>query len=230
MSQSNAYSDTYTETDRATFIRKTYLHVAGSVGALVLLEALLLNSPIAAALTSVMFLGKWSWLIVLLAFMFVTSMAEKMAATSTSLGGQYAGLGIYIVAEAIILCPLLLFAQNFADGIIMQAALITVGVFVGLTWIAFTTRKDFTFMGGFLKIAGMVALGAIVASIVFGFSMGVLFTAAMLLLVGGTILYQTSNVLLHYHTSQYVAASLTLFASIATMFWYVLRLLMSSRD
>lgn len=230
MSEYNVYSDTYAETDRATFIRKTYLHVAGSVGVLVLLEALLLNSPIAAALTSVMFLGKWSWLIVLLAFMFVTSMAEKMAATSTSLGGQYAGLGIYIVAEAIILCPLLLFAQRFADGIIMQAALITIGVFVGLTWIAFTTKKDFSFMGGFLKIAGMVALGAIVASIFFGFSMGVFFSAAMLLLVGGTILYQTSNVMLHFHTSQYVAASLTLFASIATMFWYVLRLLMSSRD
>jgi len=49
----------------------------------------------------------------------------------------------------------------------------------------------------------------------------------MLLLVGAMILYQTSNVIHHYHTSQYVAAALGLFSSLATLFWYVLRLLMS---
>lgn len=197
---------------------------------LVLLETLLLHSSFAASLTSLMLTGKWSWLIVIGAFFLVTNVAEKMATSATSIGGQYAGLGLYIVAETLILCPMLLIASAYADGIIMQAALITVGMFIGLTWIAFTTKKDFTFMGGFLKIAGMVAMGAIVASIAFGFSMGLFFSAAMILLVGGTILYQTSNVMLHYNTSQHVAASLALFASIATMFWYVLRLLMSSRD
>jgi hypothetical protein len=230
MSQYAVYADNAAAADRATFIRKTYLHVAGSVGALVLLETLLLNSPIAASLTSLMLTGKWSWLIVLGAFFLVTNVAEKMASSATSIGGQYAGLGLYIVAETLILCPMLLIASAYADGIIMQAALITVGMFIGLTWIAFTTKKDFTFMGGFLKIAGMVAMGAIVASIAFGFTMGLFFSAAMILLVGGTILYQTSNVMLHFNTNQHVAASLTLFASIATMFWYVLRLLMSSRD
>ena len=83
---------------------------------------------------------------------------------------------------------------------------------------------------GFLKIAGIVALVTIVASMVFGFSLGLWFTGAMILLVGGCILYQTSNVIHHYHTSQYVAASLALFASIATLFWYVLQMFMSSRD
>lgn len=84
-------------------------------------------------------------------------------------------------------------------------------------------------MAGFLKIAALVT---IVASMIFGFSLGLWFTGAMILLVGGCILYQTSNVIHHYHPSQYVAASPALFASIATRFWYGLQLLMSlsSRD
>jgi FtsH-binding integral membrane protein len=48
----------------------------------------------------------------------------------------------------------------------------------------------------------------------------------MILLASGYILYDTSNVLHHYRTDQYVAASLALFAAVALLFWYVLRLLM----
>ncbi|MES2709128.1 MAG: Bax inhibitor-1 family protein [Verrucomicrobiota bacterium] len=227
MSQSSLYSDALAQTDRATFIRKTYLHVAGALGALVVLETLLMSSPVAPALASLMLTGKFSWLIVLGLFMFVSHIADKWASTATSLGGQYAGLALYVAAETIILCPLLMMASDYADGIIMKAGLITVGVFLGLTWVAFTTKKDFSFMAGFLKIGCMVALGTIVVGIVFGFNLGLWFTGAMLLLVGGTILYQTSNVIHHYNTNQYVAASLALFASIATLFWYVLQLLLS---
>ena len=54
--------------------------------------------------------------------------------------------------------------------------------------------------------------------------------AAMVALAGGAILYDTSNVLHHYPEDRYVGAALQLFASVALMFWYVLRLFMSSRD
>lgn len=218
--------------DRATFIRQTYLHVAGALGVFVLLESMLLASPLAPVLTNLMFGSRWSWLIVLGLFMFVSHIATKWASTSTSIGGQYAGLGLYVVLEVIILCPLLMLAARFGDGLIMKAGLITGGLFIGLTWVAFTSGKDFSFMGGFLKIAGFVALATIAVSMIFGFNLGIWFTGAMILLVGGSILYQTSNVIHHYQTSQYVAASLALFASIATLFWYVLQMLMSlnSRD
>ncbi len=93
-----------------------------------------------------------------------------------------------------------------------------------------TTKKDFSFLGGFLKVGCLVALATIVVGIVFGFNLGLWFTGAMLLLVGATILYQTSNVMHHYHTTQHVAAALALFASLATLFWYVLQLLMSRRN
>jgi FtsH-binding integral membrane protein len=62
--------------------------------------------------------------------------------------------------------------------------------------------------------------------------MGMWFTVAMLLLAAGWILYDTSNVLHNYKIGQHVAASLALFASVALLFWYVLRLVMAlqSRD
>ena len=65
----------------------------------------------------------------------------------------------------------------------------------------------------------------------FGFNLGLLFSGGMVLFAAGAILYYTSNILLHYNTEQYVAASLSLFASVALLFWYILRILLaSSRD
>ena len=78
-----------------------------------------------------------------------------------------------------------------------------------------------------VTVGGCVALGVIVVSLLFGFSLGVLFSAAMVALAGGFILYYTSNVLHHYRPDQPVAAALALFAAVALMFWYVVRLFMS---
>ena len=73
-------------------------------------------------------------------------------------------------------------------------------------------------------------MGAIIVSIVMGFSLGIWFTAAMIVFAAGMILYNTSNVLHHYNTEQYVAASLALFASVALMLWYVIQLFMSFEE
>jgi FtsH-binding integral membrane protein len=93
--------------------------------------------------------------------------------------------------------------------------------------VCFTTRTDFSFLRGILAIGGMVALGLIVCSVIFGFTLGLAFSAAMILLACSAILYDTSKVLKHYPVGSHVAASLELFASVALLFWYVLRLLMS---
>ena len=53
---------------------------------------------------------------------------------------------------------------------------------------------------------------------------------AVVVLISGFILYDTSNVLHHYRTDQHVAAALALFSSIAILFWYVLQIIMQSRD
>ena len=140
---------------------------------------------------------------------------------------QYLGLGLFVVAEAVVFLPLLYIASRFASAdVIPMAALITGFLFTGLTADVFATRKDFSWMRSILIIGGFVALGVIVASIVFGFSLGIIFSAVMVLFASAAILYDTSQVLHHYRTDQHVAASLSLFASVALLFWYMLRIVM----
>jgi FtsH-binding integral membrane protein len=234
MDNTNPYASPYAvaqapEDVRATFYQKTYLHLAGAIGAFILLEMALFAIPGIETKVFGMLQGKFSWLVVLGLFMGASWIANKWATSNTSKGMQYAGLGLYIVAEAIIFLPLLLMAAYYSGqgNIIGQAAIITLGLFAGLTFVAFTTKKDFSFLGGMLKIGGFVAIGLIVASIFLGFNLGIWFSAAMVLFAGGSILYQTSNIIHHYRSDQYVAASLGLFASVALLFWYILRILMS---
>ena len=78
-------------------------------------------------------------------------------------------------------------------------------------------------------IATFGALGIIIASALFGFSLGVIFVGAMIVLMAGYILYQTTLVMSYFPPSSYVAASLMLFSTVATLFWYVLQLIMSLR-
>ena len=75
--------------------------------------------------------------------------------------------------------------------------------------------------------AGLAALGLIACAIFFQFALGPIFTVAMIALACGYILYHTSNILHHYRIGQHVAASLSLFASVALLFWYILQLFMS---
>jgi FtsH-binding integral membrane protein len=231
-SYANPYVVAASDVDvRAAFIRKTYGHLAGAILAFIVIEAGLMSIPgIHDTVFGLLGTSRGSWLIVLGAFMGVSMLANKWAHGSASLTKQYAGLSLYVVAEAIIFLPLLLIASRMvADpNLIAKAGIITLAMFGGLTLVAFTTKKDFSFLGGMLKIGFCVAFGLIVASIFFqGLNLGIWFSAAMVLLASGSILYSTSNIIHHYQTNQYVAASLSLFASVALLFWYVLRILMA---
>ncbi len=217
--------------ERSRFITRTYTHLAGAIGAFIALEAVLLQLPGIDQVVATMFGGRFSWLMVLVAFMVVSWLAEKWAQSDASPAMQYVGLSVYVVAQAVIFLPLLYIASRFGGPeVIPTAALITGVIFGGLTVIVLTTRHDFSYLRAALGIAGLAAIGLVVAAMLFGFSLGILFSAAMIVLCSGYILYHTSNVLHHYHTNQHVAASLALFASVATLFWYVLRIVMSSRD
>lgn len=221
---------------RAAFIRRTYAHLAAALAVFALLCTMILNSPLAESITQTLLGSSFSWLIVLGAFMLVSWVANSWALQATSIGKQYAGLGIFIVAEAIIFTPLLYIADQYSQSstgssLIVQAGFLTLILFLGLTLIAFTTKKDFSFLGGILKMGFLVALGAIFAAILFGFTLGTLFSVIMIVLAGGAILYDTSNIQRHYHTDQHVAASLSLFASVALLYWYILQILISlNRD
>ena len=210
---------------RAAFIIRTYLHLYGAILSFTGLEVFFFSTGIAEPIALVMLNG--SWLLVLGAFMVVGWLASRAAHTARSLVVQYAALAGFVLAEALIFIPLLYLAFNYAPGAISSAAWTTLAGFSGLTAVAFITRKDFSFLSGILMWAGACALILIVVSLLFGFHLGTWFSVGMVAFAGAAILYDTSNVLHHYPEDRYVGAALELFASVALMFWYVLRLFMS---
>lgn len=212
---------------RVSFIRKTYTHLFGAIIAFVAVCAVIFATGLAETITPLLAGSAFSWILVLIAFTAVGRIANKWAMSDRGTGMQYAGLGLFIVAEAIIFTPLLYFAASKTDEpmLIPSAGLITLVVFAGLTVSVFMTKKDFSFMRSGLAIATAIAFGVIGFSLIFGFSLGVLFAAAMVLLASGYILYYTSNVLHHYNTNQHVAAALALFSSVALLFYYVLAIM-----
>lgn len=228
------------ENERTTFLRKTYLHLLGAVLAFVGLEVAFFKSGFGETLVQTMFTNRWSWLIVLGAFLVVSYVANKWAYSSTSRGMQYAGLSLYVVLEAVIFLPILWIVQNaYPNGqqILSTAALITTVLFGGLTATVMFTKADLSGMGRYLTF-GMFALIAVSLIGAFmgggGMGSGLAFWIPVggAVLMCGYILYETSMMMHHMRTDQYVAASLALFASLASLFYYVLRIVMElqSRD
>lgn len=215
--------------ERVGFIRRTYSHLAGAIVAFVVLEYVLLHMEATRKLAyTLLTTGRGAWIGVLLAFMVVGWVADYWARSATSSAMQYAGLGLYVIAEAIIFLPLMLLATAFSDpSVLPTAGILTLIVFAGLTLTVFVSGKDFSFMRGALMVGAFAALGIIVAGAIFGFKLGLLFSGAMVILAGGYVLYYTSNVLYHYRTDQHVSAALALFAAIALLFWYILRIVIS---
>ncbi len=213
---------------RAEFIRKTYLHLAGAVLLFAVIEYFLIHSPVAEMMFNLIGSSRYGWLLLLGGFIAASWMATHLAHKQTSAGIQYLGLLLLIIAEAVIFVPMIYIAVFYSDPSVLPTAAIMTGVlFAGLTFTAFTMGTDFSFLRGILTIGGFAAMGLILCAVIFGLQLGTWFSVVMIVFAGGAILYDTSNIMRHYPTDRHVAASLELFASVAMMFWYVLRLFMS---
>jgi len=108
---------------------------------------------------------------------------------------------------------------------VMQAMGGTAAIFLGLSAYALTTRKDFSFMGGFLMVGILVAFLAGLGAVFFempGLSLAV--SAMFVLLMSGLILYETSNII-HGGETNYVMATVTLYVTIYNLFTSLLHLL-----
>ncbi len=115
---------------------------------------------------------------------------------------------------------------------VMMAMAGTAAIFLGLSGYALTTRKDFSFMGGFLMVGILLAFLAGLAAIFFEIpALSLTVSAAFVLLMSGLILYETSNII-HGGETNYVMATVTLFVSIFNLFTSLLQLLgfMNSSD
>ena len=220
-------------TERVAFIRRTYAHLLGAIVAFVVVEAALLSSGVGVEmLKSIRSAGSIGWVALMVAFVAGGFAAQWMARSRQAVGVQYAGLTLYVLIEAVIFLPILTIATQFPQfagkNLPLQAGVVTLVAFGGLTAAVLVSKRDFSFLGPFLNVMALVALGLVIAAVAFGFSLGLLFAGAMVALAAGFILYDTSNVLHHYGTDEHVAASLSLFASVALMFYYVLRIFMAT--
>ncbi len=227
--QSSLPVSSLTEDRKVAFYKKTYTHLALAVLLFVIVEWVFFQSEAIVNLAFSLTQG-WKWLLMLGGFMLATSYAEKVVHTNHNINQQYAGLLLYVIAEAFIFIPLIgmatMIAAEGGENILQQAAVLTLSLFTGLSAVVLITKKDFSFLRSALTIGGFIALGLIIAGMFFGgFNLGLWFSVGMVVLASGSILYQTSNMVHKYSEDQYVGASLGLFASLMLLFWYILSIL-----
>lgn len=222
--------------ERVAFLRRTYAHLCGAILLWAGATALFMQSEYSLRYVLWVGQGTMNMLLVFGGFLVAGYAARRMAMSGASRVVQYAGLGLEVAAFTLLTQPILWVAlvtsKSTADfhSIVMSAALLTGVIFVGLTATVFITKKDFSFMRGALMIGSFAILGVLLASLIFGFHLGILFTGAVILLMAGYILYETSMIMRDFPPTFHVAAALMLFASVATLFIYVLRLLVSLRE
>lgn len=218
------------EVVRAQFYKKTYATLSMGVLAFIVLETIMQKTPfIINGMLSLLGMGNFSWLIVIGAFMGITWYAQKLADNTANKTQQYAGFFLYTFAEALIFVPIIYVAMQMAPGgdLLMQAGVMTLALFGGLTGVVFSTNADFSFMRSILSIGFFLALGTIICGMIFGFNLGLWFSLAMVALASGAILYSTWQIKNEYAANQYVPAALSLFASLMLLFWYILRIVMN---
>lgn len=214
---------------RAEFLRRVYQHVAGALAIFIVLEAILQAMPFAEDAAEFM-TGGPTWLLVIAGFWVVGMIADRWTSPGLPLPQQYLGLGLFIVAEAIIFLPLIAYVRLYQDSDVLPTAGILTGALVlGLSLIALDSRTDFSLLRGAIFIVGAVGLGLIVASLLFGVGLGTWFSLLMIGLASASILYKTDQITKSSRTDGYVSAALALFASIMLLLWYVIRLLSARR-
>jgi uncharacterized protein len=218
---------TLDETTRGDFVVRVYQHLLLAVVAFVAFEALLINLGVAREIYEFVADNSGAWLLLLGGFMICSWLATNAAHDVLDPSRQYLGLFGLAAAESLIFAPFLhYFFEVAGDGTttVAAAAVITAIGFAGLSAVAFTTRKDLSFLRPMLTWGFVCALVLIVAALLFGFELGVWFSVAMIALAGASILYKTQQILRTYPVDAHVGASVQLFASVMLLFWYVLRL------
>ncbi len=120
-----------------------------------------------------------------------------------------------------------LYLNAFSNGheLIMTALGGTGVIFLGLSAYALTTRKDFSFIGGFLMVGILVAFLAGIGAAIFAIpALSLAVSAMFILLMSGMILYQTSA-MVHGGETNYILATVSLYVSIYNLFMSLLQIL-----
>ncbi len=194
-------------------IRNTYI----------LLSATLLFSAVTAAAAAALKLPHPGLIITLVGYFGLLFATHKLKNSGWGLVSVFALTGFM----GYTLGPIISHYLGLPNGgqTVMMAMGGTAAIFLGLSGYALTTRKDFSFMGGFLMVGILLAFLAGLAAIFFEIpALSLTVSAAFVLLMSGLILYETSNII-HGSETNYVLATVTLFVSIFNLFTSLLQLL-----
>ena len=136
----------------------------------------------------------------------------------------------FTTLTGLIISPVLYIIGQTNPASIIQAGVLTVGIFGGLTAYVFISRRDFSFLRGMMVTGLIVVILAGLLNIFIGSSaLGFAVAAAALLLFSGFVLYDTSNIIHRYPTNEYVAGALSLYLDAFNIFLALLRLLNAGR-
>ncbi len=221
--------------DRAAFFRRTYGLVAASFGAFAIaLYAFFVSGVAHSFMSAIAGVGSWGMLGVMVLFWIGTTVAQSLAFSRASRLTQYAGLGLYVLLQALIFVPLIYYTAIVTKGnpgeILILACLATGALVVALTAVVFMTNLDFSFLKVAIVIGSICALGIVIVSLFTETSLGAWFSIAMIVLMATVILYQTNEVKNTMETDQHVAAAFVLFSSFVTLLFYVIRLFAGRRE
>ncbi len=136
----------------------------------------------------------------------------------------------FTTMTGVIISPLLYYVSQTNPGSILQAGVLTIGIFGGLTAYVFISKRDFSFMRGMVTTGLIVLILAAVLNIFIASSaLAFAVSAAALLLFSGFVLYDTSNIIRRYPTNEYIAGAMDLYLDAFNIFLALLRILNSGR-
>ncbi len=188
-----------------------------------LLGMTLLFSAITAGISMAVGLPQGAALILMLVGFGLLFVVHKMADTSKGLLAIFAFTGVMGASIG----PMLNHYLSMPGGpaLVMQALGGTALVFFGLSAYALTTRKDFSFMGGFLMVGLIVAVVAMIANIFLAIpALSLTISAAVVMIMSGLILFDTSRII-HGGETNYIRATVGLYLNIYNLFIHMLHLL-----
>ena len=200
-------------TDRLTFIKKVYSLLAMSMGTAAV-GAYLGSGPLLLLVAPNMML----FFILQFALIFFASFASRKP------GLNMVALFSFTTVSGLTLGPAL---YNVGPSIAAEAFALTAITFAGLSLYVVYSRKDFSFMSGFLMTGLIVVIVGGLLNMFFIQSgmMHFVMSGASVLLFSGFILYDTSNILRYYGTDEYVSATLALYLDILNLFIALLSIL-----
>lgn len=212
---------------RAEFMGRVYARLVTGVAAFVAFEWFLFSSGIALVLTQVVM--STSWLLILGGFMVISWLSNSLTRRAASPAGEWSGYMLLVAANSLIFAPMLMLAELYVPGSVAASGQYAVAAFIVLSIVARRSARDFTWLGASLRWLALVALAAIVLSVLTGAALGTWFSLSMIGFAGAAILYETQTIMRDMPPGRETAAAMALFSSLALLFWYILRLVAMSR-